>query len=1325
MTDKNDQSINQIEDQYPLPIALKISQIQRQRELGNYSVCYYQLSYLYEFIIRYLTAIVLSMVYTHIKEIMEYEAGRELDKYIREKISEPRLRICIEILYQAGNLVRYLPTSFMEELFTFVEKDKELHRLERPLNYYTKSKQLSMSEMKEWEYREESEEYLAEVLKVLKLIPFIADYPLVRLIVEVEGEENWKAEKMSQQPELLDERIQLQEPEEDLLSIKDGWDIEPGMLGVYNKAKETFLGLRPFALFEECIQCRFERRNYHNDFFLYQGQHSNDAIFLGAAETPEHEPHRRLISLNFFLRLRWDGEDREVEPGELKQLLDQYLGHQVRLQKKKYDPDLYTQRGKLDQVFEKFLRQKGDPGFLLIGDSGTGKTNFMLEKANELNTKGGLVLFHNCASWDKSAEDLGAGRYISKSLGADTDLGIVEKLDELLGGNQDQVDVYLFLDAINETQHPERIIASIELEILDKLRTRPWMKVVISCRSESWDRISNKISKEKLYFQKGGTIEHRLSKFTASEMKSAYEKYQKSYQLQSKYAPLPDNVLEIISYPLMMRLVAESFSGSHIPENLTFGKLFQKYDREMLGGKDGQFQKERKIVDFLVELFIEERTTSIRWSDLQVGGAEGGEENKIDADKMIRNYPNIYSWILDRYSPNSPYVKLLDMGILMETMGPDGEIEIRFAYDQYLEYKIAEYIFPGKEIDLDKFQEYLRQSTKYPTLYGAMKSLLITREAITKPEGRPLLRQLTELDDPQVQGVLSDFLATWAQNSDSYYQEVVDTLGRYYQRGEAHSKLAVRVANVLKDKELLMMGMMSEYQTVSAQATIYSFLLWQYDPSLAEDVFTSFAKNVKQNVSVKNWPKIMFRFLKGQRMRAVPGLESYLNLLLLMFPLAYHTPKAAKLAGESGTRLLDSIPDMVMNTIDHLLSIYIETSLDKILSGSIYNQYDELKEVSINHIQIGGVVGNKDEKVANENKYIDVIKHEMEANFDQNAALVHYFQKSADDPLRESCAKALNYGHLDEIDLDGPQGDHLFELAQIEDRMAFFTVSLILYPLFETQFEDLYRFSERLYRQGNSHSHYLATRAFTICVSQFQQMGKCRKEYIEFANEIVFDLINDPEKIISYPNAQGEMHLSVIYEKNHLGFSIMYEMYQQNYGDLKIIKNFLKGNWQWRSRTLQTLVILKGFEKALLFSIPISEPKIDVLLETLAPWIFKYDDMNNLERKALIDLLSLYYMIFPNEVERYLLDASKDLRNKVVTVERTISIPLLAGFGYQVGLPWMIQHIEEFRVKFMNQLILGVEGNLTFQDTIIQLGQEIGNSKAISSIFDAYASINE
>lgn len=332
----------------------------------------------------------------------------------------------------------------------------------------------------------------------------------------------------------------------------------------------------------------------------------------------------------------------------------------------KYQADLYLPRDEIRHAFERFL-DSSKRGFVLIGSSGVGKSNFLLALGEELHSSRPdiCVLMYDGGGLGGKVSVSGViSRDFDERFTSTDERRIKEvwrEIDQVEGINERQV--VLIVDAINESAQAKEL-----LEQLNELVQKPWrwLKVLFSSRPETWQVIKRHVRlAESLYYREKAdqstpepfSYSVQMEAFSTQEFRSAYANYQRAFNLQTEYEQLGAELRLLMRDPLNLWLVAKTYEGQSMPYKLEAKQLIGKYVQTLLRDRvlqdeDLQWLDEQLIPQMLEEGQESVSTTQLRaatkWLDTKilVRREEGGEK------RLVFRHERFYEYFVRQYLSN-------------------------------------------------------------------------------------------------------------------------------------------------------------------------------------------------------------------------------------------------------------------------------------------------------------------------------------------------------------------------------------------------------------------------------------------------------------------------------------------------------------------------------------------------------------------------------------------------------------------------------------------------------------------------------------------------
>ena len=359
-----------------------------------------------------------------------------------------------------------------------------------------------------------------------------------------------------------------------------------------------------------------------------------------------------------------------------------------------YNIELYVKRAMLEQGLGLFFRGPRT-AFVLIGDSGIGKTNLLCSFVQEhIGTD--VVLFYNGTLLNGMPL---ASAHIEEILGAtlETPRSVPESL-ELLFEQCEASSSHLLvvIDAINEFRNPIELFRSLDY-LVGKYSHRP-LKLIVSCRTVIWDLIERRENMPFFisdYYRVKGRIGHSLERFSVPELQSAYPRYAVRYRLKSGYGDLSEYTIDKCRNPLMLRLISETYEKQEIPLNVPEFTVFEEFFNRKV-------KENEELVWFLLFLASEMRARK---------------------SEVVPKESIVHALAERQISPSgrdNPYIVARDRFLVYERKDWDGA-KVGFTYEKFGEFILAKVIAQDVASETHKL---LDDAESFPPLKGALEYIV-------------------------------------------------------------------------------------------------------------------------------------------------------------------------------------------------------------------------------------------------------------------------------------------------------------------------------------------------------------------------------------------------------------------------------------------------------------------------------------------------------------------------------------------------------------------------------------------------------------------------
>lgn len=365
----------------------------------------------------------------------------------------------------------------------------------------------------------------------------------------------------------------------------------------------------------------------------------------------------------------------------------------------RYLPEASVDRADAQEWLAQF--EQGDfRGLVIAGESGGGKSTLIARYAERRRAAGDVVLFYRASLLTDT--DLQA-RIVR-------DLGVRETyFEDLLtaiehcvrGAGDGAPRLFVMVDGVNEfPADPAGLVRAIDA-LVAQAASYTWMRVAVTVRSAAYERLppdarfgrvpdARYLEVEE---QRGETVTRtplmRLGPFPPEAVGELYERY-RNYRQRDPQDPADEGVYvfrpltafadlaqdgstrALFRNPLMLRLVLAAFHRRELPSQLSHDEAFGLYVAHVVVERDnpaGAFPQRLGFLRSLVAELDARSTDTVRREDLY----------KVDSLRAALQNPH----------RDSPYVQLLDLGILQEEWHDD-QCWVRFAFDGFFEFLLAE-----------------------------------------------------------------------------------------------------------------------------------------------------------------------------------------------------------------------------------------------------------------------------------------------------------------------------------------------------------------------------------------------------------------------------------------------------------------------------------------------------------------------------------------------------------------------------------------------------------------------------------------------------------
>jgi len=373
-------------------------------------------------------------------------------------------------------------------------------------------------------------------------------------------------------------------------------------------------------------------------------------------------------------------------------------------------PTVYVNRH-AESDLQAFLESES-AGLILLGDSGSGKTNMLCHWTLVLQAAGHGVFFYDCSGSLRSELDA----ELAQDLSLDDPQELWTILEEVSGLAEQQGRCFvLIFDAINQFRGRDSTGPETILKLLDSMVGRlssRHLKIVMSCSLPMWRQLERaevtQLFWSRYYRPGGGEPFLQLGTLTTDEFEAAYPHYQEFFHLHTPLGELSPELRERLRMPLLLRMVAEAYKDRTEPiadEELALG-IFARYYNERVKRRADQFFLEHLATEMLRQC-----------------------QSVLQVQELVQN-ELLRTAVLDD-SADSSYYRMLDAGVLSETSEDVWNNSlVRFSYSRVGAYVLANYLRSQPGEILEKLEMLTRLSKEFSLAWDAALMLLLQQNEL-------------------------------------------------------------------------------------------------------------------------------------------------------------------------------------------------------------------------------------------------------------------------------------------------------------------------------------------------------------------------------------------------------------------------------------------------------------------------------------------------------------------------------------------------------------------------------------------------------------------
>jgi len=661
------------------------------------------------------------------------------DKGIR--LFSPEIKNAYEKLESKCKDPFLVTQSYSDENGNIKNKTKKLGKIQALINYrnglahgFNQSKERAQKEF---------DEYYPLLADILQEVRYVSRYTLWHVESSKNGVNGIRL--MGSNP--LQSKVDFN---------RDGVNPAISPLFIINDSTGEILPLYAFFDVEQTNEIGLPEMG--KDVFVFEGSTKNTVIYLSSSGEHLEKTTRFQHWKDLLAQKQMDVEivDEKNLSIEILHSLGKHISSnaiQALITSGKYLREATIERHDLNELLDSFCSSTFN-GFVLGGESGIGKSTLLAQKTELWQDEGHMVVFYRGSALNQT--DI-ASKFLRdcalKLNYLEEFLSLVDDLFSVANRN-----CYLIIDALNEySGNINDLIKAVE-NIVAQSSNYTWFKVIVSIRDSAYSRTLAKFGEIapdqyfKIEEEKGGekisSNVVRLQPMAKDFIEQLFNAYRDLKWKDSgisddegvyKYRPLTTfselepngTTIELLRNPLMTRLILQSFHRSKLPSQLKNDEAMRLYLDNIIIEKTNEsagFPERLKLLSLLVRELDKQNT------------------ERLERDTLIK-MDSFKSYIINTQK-DSPYIQLLELGVLMEEWEKD-DCFVRFAFDRFLEFMLAELHFP-KVNDANDVIKLFKRISEFKILQGAVEIIILR---FCNNEQTNVLVELSDLADNESQEI--------------------------------------------------------------------------------------------------------------------------------------------------------------------------------------------------------------------------------------------------------------------------------------------------------------------------------------------------------------------------------------------------------------------------------------------------------------------------------------------------------------------------------------------------------------------------------------------